>query len=209
MKFTKKWFGKHGLLESHHGYIQWLFPIREDGLNHYAQQLQLHEASSIKNDPVLQGRIVKSYELMLDFYGIKLVDSTGKLTRADNWKSRYAHLNRSFHNYLRITRILKCLGEVGLEHMKVHFVEHVLQEIFENNELDNCYDSCVKFWSQVLREEADRKHIQEFIAKHEEASRCQNQSHQKIAPVEKSEVAKLDPENLACDSNDNTAGDKQ
>ena len=40
----KKWFGNHGLLEEHHGYIQCLFPIREQGMNFHAQELQLHEA---------------------------------------------------------------------------------------------------------------------------------------------------------------------
>jgi len=125
----KKWWGNYGLLEAHHGYIQWLFPIREDGLNHYAEQLQLHEAKAIAESEVLQGRIIKSYELMLDFYGMQLVDrKTGTVQRnPENWRNRYNHLNRSFHNYLRITRILKCLGEVGLEHFKVHFVLHCLK----------------------------------------------------------------------------------
>lgn len=63
-------------MEAHHGYIQWLFPIREPGLNHHAEPLTIYEAKAIKEDPVLQGRIVTSYELMLDFYGMKLVDKT-------------------------------------------------------------------------------------------------------------------------------------
>ena len=32
------------LLEDHHGFIQWLFPIREHGMNFQSQELQLHEA---------------------------------------------------------------------------------------------------------------------------------------------------------------------
>jgi len=166
----KKWLGNYGLLEAHHGYIQWLFPIREDGLNHHAQRLQLHEAKAIAADPILQDRIIISYELMLDFYGMKLVDKkTGEIGRGDNWKTRYAHLNRSFHNYLRITRILKCLGEVGLEHYKIHFVIHVLKEIYENKELLNCHESCIKYWSAVLRSENERKEIQDMIGKYEDA----------------------------------------
>ncbi len=39
-----EWFGNYTLLEDHHGYIQWLFPIREQGMNFHAQELQLHEA---------------------------------------------------------------------------------------------------------------------------------------------------------------------
>jgi len=164
----KKWFGNNGLLESHHGYIQWLFPIREDGLNHHAQKLQLHEAKSISADPILLGRVITSYELMLDFYGLKLLDRTkGTIGRSENWKSRYSHLNRSFHNYLRITRILKCLGEVELEHFKLHFVEHILKEIYENKELLNCHESCVKYWAAVLRKEEERNLIEELIDKYE------------------------------------------
>jgi hypothetical protein len=158
------WKGKYGLLEAHHGYIQWLFPIREDGLNSYAQQLQLHEANAIKNDPTLQNRIILSYELMLDFYGMKLVDrQTGKIERAANWSSRFDHLNHSFHNYLRITRILKCLGEMGLEQYKLPFVMFVLKEIVENKQLTNCYESCVKYWAAVLRNEDDRKAIEAYL----------------------------------------------
>ena len=37
------WKGNYTHLEMHHGYIQWLFPIRERGLNWHAQELQSHE----------------------------------------------------------------------------------------------------------------------------------------------------------------------
>ena len=103
----KKWKGDHTRLERHHGYIQWLFPIRERGLNWQAQELQSHEievneynviiimqtarsnfsymlyihVQSILADPVAHKRILTSYELMLDFYGMKLKDpKTGRFT---------------------------------------------------------------------------------------------------------------------------------
>jgi hypothetical protein len=41
------WRGEYQLLELEHGYIQWLFPIREQGLNDEANPLQLHEAQAI------------------------------------------------------------------------------------------------------------------------------------------------------------------
>lgn len=37
------WYGKYGKLEAHHGYIQWIFPIREHGMNSQSQKLQPHE----------------------------------------------------------------------------------------------------------------------------------------------------------------------
>ncbi len=43
---------------------------------------------------------MKSYKLMLDFYGMRLVDeSTGELERAPNWKDRFRNLNRFLLSY--------------------------------------------------------------------------------------------------------------
>ncbi len=39
----KEWWGDYRLLEYRHGYIQWLFPIREQGLNYQAQKLNQRE----------------------------------------------------------------------------------------------------------------------------------------------------------------------
>eukprot|EP00051_Salpingoeca_urceolata_P009941 m.120738 g.120738 ORF g.120738 m.120738 type:complete len:225 (-) comp16515_c0_seq3:270-944(-) len=106
----EKWAGNYDLLETHHGYIQWLFPIREQGMNSHAQPLQRHELEFIRDHQ--QARVVRSYELMLDFYGMRLKDrDTGEIERSDNWVRCYHNLNTSGHNYLRITRILK-VGKV-------------------------------------------------------------------------------------------------
>jgi hypothetical protein len=94
--------------------------------------LFLHEAAAIQADPEAQRRLIVSYKLMLDFYGMQLVDEQlGVVARAVNYRSRYAHLNRSFHNYLRVTRILKCLGELGREELKLGFLLHVVRELVE------------------------------------------------------------------------------
>ena len=47
-KIHMEWKGNYEWLERHHGYIQWLFPIRERGLNWQAQELQLHEIEVIE-----------------------------------------------------------------------------------------------------------------------------------------------------------------
>lgn len=60
---------------------------------------------------------------MLAFYGLRLVDeTTGELALQDtaparspaSYLRRFRNLESNPHNFLRITRILKCLGEVGL-----------------------------------------------------------------------------------------------
>lgn len=79
----------------------------------------------ILNDPEAQGRLLKSYEMMLDFYGIVLVNQdTGELTRADHWQQRYDNMNRSnrFFTYSQT--------------FKAHFhlvKKEVLLENFTNN----------------------------------------------------------------------------
>eukprot|EP01065_Artemidia_motanka_P045369 TRINITY_DN664_c0_g1_i1.p2 TRINITY_DN664_c0_g1~~TRINITY_DN664_c0_g1_i1.p2 ORF type:complete len:328 (+),score=99.28 TRINITY_DN664_c0_g1_i1:78-1061(+) len=164
--------GDYDWLEIDHSYIQWLFPIREQGLNYQAQELMMAEAEAFRADPVLQGRIIDSYETMLDFYGMQLQDrATGKVVRSSSpyWRARYSNLNLSFHNNLRITRILKCLGEVGLEHMKRPFVEHVLTEVYENEQLVRCRESCMDYWANTLRRQEDRDAVTVFTqALHQE-----------------------------------------
>merc|ERR1719359_1906340 len=96
---------------------------------------------------------------------------TGEVSRGPrgHYEARYRNLARSFHNNLRITRILKCLGEMGLEHMKRPFVEHVLREVYLHGELVPCRISCIDYWAQTLRSEDDRAAV---AALAEQLHRC-------------------------------------
>ncbi|XP_078679888.1 opioid growth factor receptor-like protein 1 [Branchiostoma floridae x Branchiostoma belcheri] len=153
----REWWGDYTRLEEHHGYIQWLFPIREEGMNWHAVELQEHEIKLIMENPEAHARILKSYELMLDFYGMKLKDkTTGEIVRSDNWEERLNHLNKSYHNYLRITRILKCLGEFGYEHLKAPFIQFVLQEALVEKTLSNTIESCLDYWLHTIVRKEDR-----------------------------------------------------
>ncbi|XP_070566943.1 opioid growth factor receptor-like protein 1 [Ptychodera flava] len=107
--------------------------------------------------------------MMLGFYGMKLVDKEkGTIQRAANWIERYSHLNRSKHNYLRITRMLKSLGELGYEHLKTPFVEFILTEALENGELRNCLDSCVQYWLHTIETSEDRQRLTKYFDSHYE-----------------------------------------
>lgn len=66
------------MLERHHGFIQWIFPIRERGMNSLAPQLQLHEISKMKENEECMKRYVKAYDTMLKFYGIERLDNDGE-----------------------------------------------------------------------------------------------------------------------------------
>lgn len=43
--------------------------------------------------PEAKRRFVLAYAIMLDFFGIKLLDKNGNVARAPNWKDRFQHLN--------------------------------------------------------------------------------------------------------------------
>jgi len=137
-----QWRGNYDELEYNHGFIQWLFPIREHGMNYQSQPLQLREIHAMSTSPVVLGRIRTSYSIMLDFYGMEIQDSeTGLLRRSTSYRDRYRHLAGqcctfpaplnlrgfpgSFHNYLRVSRILKCLSEMGLERLNAGFIAKV------------------------------------------------------------------------------------
>ena len=157
-------------------------------MNYHAQPLQLHEVTKMKASPIVIERITKSYALMLDFYGMKLVSpETGLLKRSDDYKARYRNLLGEYsklaativryihhdilrsersHNYLRITRILKCLSELELEHLNVGFLLHVLSEQSETQcqnriELSSLgiKNSMDRWWANCLRHDEDRKWI--------------------------------------------------
>jgi hypothetical protein len=160
----QNWARNYNLLEGHHGYIQWLFPIHESGLNCDAQVLQRHEAETMKQSKDIMIRVIRSYRLMLGFYGADLVDEeTGQLRRARNYQSRFENLNRFSHNYLRITRILKFLGEVGLEKLKLPFLTFFIQEVLVNKLIPNCLGSLERFWMPTLREDADLQACARFL----------------------------------------------
>ncbi|XP_078602475.1 uncharacterized protein LOC144876737 [Branchiostoma floridae x Branchiostoma japonicum] len=153
----RDWWGDYKRLEMHHGYIQWLFPIREEGSNSQARELQEHEIKLIMENPEAHARILRSYEMMLDFYGMKLKDKmTGEIVHSDNWEERLSHLNNSNRNYLHITRMLKCLGEFGYEHLKAPFIHFVLQEALVEKTLSNTIESCLDYWLHTIVRKEDR-----------------------------------------------------
>lgn len=77
------------------------FPIQEHGVNYQAQPLQPHEIEAMTADEGIIERVIKSYRLMLDFYGMQLqTPDTGLLTRAEpasKCRKRYQNLLRELH----------------------------------------------------------------------------------------------------------------
>uniref|UniRef100_A0A8C7KC82 Opioid growth factor receptor like 1 n=1 Tax=Oncorhynchus kisutch TaxID=8019 RepID=A0A8C7KC82_ONCKI len=161
-----KWKGDYDKLEHNHTYIQWLFPLREQGLNLYAQELTQEEIKEFLSTREAKRRFLLAYTLMLDFYGIKLLDKIGNVTRASNWQERFQHLNESQHNYLRITRILKSLGELGFEAFKAPLVRLLLDEALCRGTLPNMLHSILEYYVYTIRPRSLRRSLLRYAQQH-------------------------------------------
>ncbi|XP_054838006.1 opioid growth factor receptor [Eublepharis macularius] len=167
------WQHDYAVMEENHSYIQWLFPLREPGMNWRAKLLTLKEIQAFKKSKDVMDTFVRAYKLMLGFYGIELTnEETGELRRADNYFERFWNLNQYSHNNLRITRILKCLGEMGLERYQVQLVKFFLTETLVNQMLPRVKRSALDYFVFTVRDKRKRRELvyfawQHFTPKHE------------------------------------------
>ncbi|XP_070766883.1 opioid growth factor receptor [Enoplosus armatus] len=165
--FLKEWKNDYKRLERVHSYIQWLFPLREPGVNYMASELTKKEIEAFKKNDDAKRRLVESYELMLGFYGIRLVNKeTGEVKRAENWKERFGNLERNMHNNLRITRILKSLGELGFEHYQAPLVRFFLEETLVKKTLSSVKRSVLDYFLFAVRDKQKRQELLRFAYLH-------------------------------------------
>ena len=90
------------------------------------------------------------------------------LLRSDlTMSSHHLSTQGSSHNYLRISRILKCLSEMGLEYLSAGFLLHVLNEQSESHELNSpgLCNSMDRWWANCIRNEEERMWIRDLIQK--------------------------------------------
>lgn len=164
-KILSEWFGDYDRLEEHHGYVQWLFPLREAGVNSLAQELQLHEARTIRSDPLLVDRALRCYVLMLDFYGFRMIDrKTGALVPSENAVERWANMCRFTHNFLRVTRILKFLGEIGLQAQYGYPFLHglIVAATTGDKPLASVFTALCGYWIETVKESPVRQEMSDF-----------------------------------------------
>ncbi|XP_060766026.1 opioid growth factor receptor-like protein 1 isoform X1 [Neoarius graeffei] len=160
--FHMYWFGDYNKLEHDHSYIQWLFPIHEKGMN-TCNALSDKEIKLFRRDEEVKKRLLTSYKLMLDFYGIELLsEETGEVKRAVNWKERFANLNGNPHNNLRITRILKCLGLLGFHHYQAPLVHFFLVETLVKGTLARVKQSILDYFMFAVVDKSKRRELIKF-----------------------------------------------
>ncbi|KAL4465067.1 hypothetical protein ABPG72_012250 [Tetrahymena utriculariae] len=127
-------YKNYKVLEHDHAYIQWIFPNKyQSKFNNSSKALSDDEIEIFMVEPLLAKRIVKSYEIMLDFYGMSIKSYiTGELKRNENYKERYEDAVCG-HNVLRIRRILTSLSNLGFRKYAIQLCNFLQKEIKEGD----------------------------------------------------------------------------
>lgn len=143
-------------LERTHDYIQWLFPLYvRSQFNDHAPILtdEVREVFIDANHPdhhELQKHFGRAIQRMLAFYGYfnsplspDVVEPTGEWkNKADNW------LSDGNHNYLRMTRMLRCMTLLGHHRLALSFRDALLDAA--SIHLDEVSNRTVGFWNEAV-----------------------------------------------------------
>eukprot|EP00919_Chromeraceae_sp_WS-2016_P072518 GHVR01171469.1.p1 GENE.GHVR01171469.1~~GHVR01171469.1.p1 ORF type:complete len:407 (-),score=85.45 GHVR01171469.1:144-1364(-) len=129
-------------VETTHSFIQWLFPLQLKGAAD-SHLLTPDEADRMRNDKVVLQNVLRSYKFMLKFYGFELIDESGEdgqLRLTADYEERFLNFVTHAHNALRITRIIKSLGFLGYDHLKLPLVKAFYYHIHGTKKLlcDGC-----------------------------------------------------------------------
>ncbi|QKQ77020.1 opioid growth factor receptor-related protein [Nostoc sp. TCL240-02] len=141
-------------LECVHNYIQWLFPLHErSAFNPDAPILDQEIIEVFRSNPYLRQNLLRSFTVMLQFYGLQRHESNdGKviINQSEEYQNRKSEWVCIFnHNYLRITRILKCLMTLGLESEAQAFYK-CLQQIYheDSNQIGS---ETFQYWTMAVK----------------------------------------------------------
>jgi hypothetical protein len=108
------WHFSYEKLEKVHDYIQWIFPTTTPSAHVYdIPILGVEEVAAFHSDQVLREGVLKSFDLMLDFYGFRRVE--GVISPGPNFEERDRWLFPRDHNLARVSRILESLVVLGFK----------------------------------------------------------------------------------------------
>lgn len=146
------WEWDNDELEHEHNYIQWLFPLREATIhNPNAPIVNDAVIEAFSTEPRLRRNLLQSFEVMLRFYGLEMNDIEARyidITFSEDYESRKEVWLRKYnHNYLRLTRILKCLMILGLEEYAEALFECLLK--IYDVEGDKIGYETLQFWTDA------------------------------------------------------------
>ena len=128
-ELLESWAGDLQKLESDKSYFQFLFPA-------FSGRDAVEDARTFRMSHEIAERIFRAYAMMLQFYGLQLVDrQSGKVARAANYQERYrqAFLLSFNQAAYRIKKILQFLNITGFRKYAVQLVQFLHYEIFGVN----------------------------------------------------------------------------
>uniref|UniRef100_A0A8C5Q6U8 Opioid growth factor receptor (OGFr) conserved domain-containing protein n=1 Tax=Leptobrachium leishanense TaxID=445787 RepID=A0A8C5Q6U8_9ANUR len=130
-----KWDSNYEILEKNHNYIQWLFPLSEQGRNKCLNKI-------IKNTAEIQQRLLRAFKMMLKFFSVKVVGEDKEVTgeveveQAENFSARFDKLNANSHNNLQL----------GAEQYQAPLVKFFLKETLIEKCLPDVKDSVLNYF---------------------------------------------------------------
>jgi Opioid growth factor receptor (OGFr) conserved region len=139
-RLSEIWAWDFEKLECSHDYIQWLFPLKKaSAFNAKAPLVDESVIAAFAENVLLRQNLLSSVVVMLAFYGwdgvvnelgeLSIAPSVHRAEREAEW------ICPCDHNYLRITRILKCLMIFGLRQPALAFYGCLQQIYRERNDL--------------------------------------------------------------------------
>jgi hypothetical protein len=137
-------------LEAVHDYIQWLFPLPDvSRFNPDAPILTAAEAEVFRSDAKLRSAVSRAFDRFLTFLGFardgaRIARGSHFARRAETW------LTPANHNYLRITRILLCLGYLGLAEQAMAFLA-ALEDVAAGEGGTVIGSRTLTFWRDAVR----------------------------------------------------------
>lgn len=150
-KIIDKWKRCYVYLECNHSYIQWWFPLNEkSNHNHKAPILTEKDICEIQKNEMIKESIIYSFDVMLNFYGLERKYETTQVRRKNNYKFiKRRWIRNGNHNFLRITRILKCLKICGLEDYARGFYNE-LCNIYQENKF--IIGKSINYWNDAINQ---------------------------------------------------------
>jgi hypothetical protein len=144
------WGWSDGRLEAVHDFIQWLFPLPEPSrFNPDAPLLGQDDIIAFQKDEHLRGNLRKSFARILTFLGLRQTES-GEIVEGENFSIRAVDVwEAPNHNWLRITRILRCLMVLGCER-DAQALYGRLEALYRSSRFPISADT-FGYWSQAVR----------------------------------------------------------
>lgn len=142
------WGWEWEVLETQHDYIQWLFPLTtKSAAVPRSPVITPDEIVAFRQDPGLRQKLLKSFQVMLSFYGFTLAPDVSITPDAEFAMKSGRWISIRNHNYLRISRILGSLALLGLpEHARA--LHRALQEVYRTRAQDIGPETLV-FWDRA------------------------------------------------------------